>query len=375
MQYKVSYNTFQKTVYIQEYDTPLKPDYSVLGLFDSDEIGTENSDIFYTQAQRLLNENGITDMANIRILTDLTNVVVAKPYKVAPALAVFDQQGNIVGFHSRTGQLIPINELALKVTGEENGVGIVTIDGNRYGLLPVNSNGEVQASIVNRTGTYDDLKNLAGSLGELAVTSDHKSILLYTGVANEAIELLPIGRINAAGANSYTMGHNALTEADAPGSVALGTNARAINQGEIVFGSATNYVQTRHVALSTRSTDIADVTFTTDGQEARGLENSIQITRNGYYDIEFTVIGREIGNNTNYARFVRRSIVRRNGATTTQIASSVTTPTPDINTGLAGAEPYAMASAGVFVLATSGVAGKTIQWSAFVTINEMSITV
>ena len=103
MQYKVSYNAFQKAVYIQKYSTPLKPNYTVLGLFENDEFYSDNSDTFYKEAQRLLNENGITDMANIRLLTDEE---VVKPYKVAPALAVFDRDDNFVGLRGRKGDVV-----------------------------------------------------------------------------------------------------------------------------------------------------------------------------------------------------------------------------------------------------------------------------
>ena len=374
MQYKVSYNAIQKAVYIQEYDTPLKPDFSVLGLFNNDEISTENSDIFYTQAQRLLNENGITDMANIRILTDLAGVAVAKPYKVAPALAVFDQQGNIVGFHSRTGQLVPINELALKVTGEENGVGIVTIGANQYALLPVNGSGEVQANIAHRTGLLSSLLTLPGSNGEVGVATDTKSLVVFTGVAGQAIELRAIGRVNAAGTNSLTLGNNAMTSNVGVEAVALGANARGTIMGETAIGSSIPGVQRRLISLAYRTTDAEYTGLTTDGL-ASGSGNSPRLEKAGFYDVDVVLMGRQIGTN-NFMRQHRRCVLRWGGGGTSPTKLFETSPTADVNTTLGA---YGLSLGGVaggyIDVSVEGLVGTTIQWAAYLDIRELSITV
>lgn len=256
-----------------------------------------------------------------------------------------------------------------------NGVAVVTIDGQQFGLLPVNAQGDVQANIVHRTGLLSTLMALAGSPGEIGVATDTKSLVIFDGVAGQAIEIRPLGRVNASGADSLTLGLNASTTAKAAKAVAVGHNAAAQNESEVVFGSGTLHVQTRRVAVTLRTVGTESESMTTDGGASRdAAANSINLTRDGFYDIEFTVLAREIGTN-NYARFVRRSVVRRSGSTTTQIAASITTPTPDIISNLTGADAYALASAGIFSITVQGVEAKTIQWAGYVTINELGISV
>lgn len=256
-----------------------------------------------------------------------------------------------------------------------NGVAVVTIEGQQFGLLPVNAQGDVQANIVHRTGVLATLMALAGSAGEVGVATDTKSLVIFDGVPGQAVEIRPLGRVNSVGADSLTLGLNASTTAKAAKAVAVGHNAAAQNESEVVFGSGTPNVQTRRAAVTLRTVGTESESMTTDGGASRdGAANSINLARDGFYDIEFTVLAREIGTN-NYARFVRRAVVRRSGSSTTQIAASETTPTPDIISGLTGADAYSLASAGIFSIIVQGVDLKTIQWAGYVTINELGISV
>lgn len=67
------------------------------------------------------------------------------------------------------------------------GAAVATIDGNQYAALPVNANGDVVANLVPRTGLLADLLQLAGSPGEIAVATDAKAIVRYSGVIGEAV--------------------------------------------------------------------------------------------------------------------------------------------------------------------------------------------
>lgn len=271
---------------------------------------------------------------------------------------------------------VPSNQDLASVTPViQAGFAVVTISGLKYALLPLDATGSVKASVGHRTGLLASLMTLPGFSGEVAIATDQKSLVVFTGVEGEAYELRPIGRLNALGVDSLTLGHNAATDTTAARSVAVGPNAHTATMGEVALGSATVGVQRRMVAVSGRTTSSADfLALTTDGVAAEGSDTSVKLGRSGLYDIDVVVVAREIGTNNN-ARFHRR-LVLRVGDTGSPAKLYETTPTPDVQTTLAIAAPTLMGVTGkMFAVMAEGLDGKAIQWAAFLDIREMSITV
>lgn len=253
-----------------------------------------------------------------------------------------------------------------------NGVAVVTIEGSQFALLPVNAGGEVQANIIHRTGLRDSLLALAGSNGEVGVATDTRSLILFNGTPGQAVEIRALGATNALGADSLTLGLGASTSATAVKSLAAGANAQATMSGEVVLGSVIANVQRRFVTAGLRTTTDEYLSLTTDNLEP-SVNNAIRVLRDGVYDVETTVIARQIGTN-NWARFCRRAVFRKTGNPITMY--SETTPTPDVNTGLAGLVVTVSSFSGGYInVGVEGLAGVNIQWTAYLDIREMAITV
>ena len=367
MQYKVTYNPTLKTVYIQKVETDIKPGYSVLGLFTVDEIsdpiGTNNSDIFYQAAQDKLAENGIKDMYNIRVLTDVANVTVTKPYKVAPALAVYDQTGDIVGFHNHLGQLVRLNQFADMEVVE--GLALVRIGNDVYGLPKLDANNHFVADVGHRRGLLADLLGLAGIDGEVSLPTDVKGMVVHNGVPNGAYFIRKLDNTEALGTNSLAIGQGASTQNGANKSLAVGFNAIAYSAGELALGTAAKGVTKSILTGSRTTTDANSRIVYADGTVSGYMRPSML----GLYDISVTFLARE-GYTDNWARFVRRGVmvVSEDGITTTM--NNVTTPTPDINSGLAGCNVSLSAlSPAQPDIRVKGLGGKSINWAIFAEVN------
>lgn len=250
----------------------------------------------------------------------------------------------------------------------------VTIGGLKYALLPLQANGGVKAALGHRTGLLASLLAMAGFDGEVAVAKDRQSLVVFTGVEGQAYELRPIGRLNAAGDDSLTLGHNASTASTAVKAVAVGPNAHANTHSEVVLGSGIDGVQRRLITLAGRTTSALDFPSLSTDNLAGEAPNAVKLAREGLYDIDVIVIARQIGTNNN-ARFHRR-LTLRVGATGTPVKLYETAPTPDVATSLAVAAPTLMGVSGMgFAVLAEGVDGMTVQWAAFLDIREMSITV
>ena len=256
----------------------------------------------------------------------------------------------------------------------QNGLALVTIQGEPFALLPVDANGDAIANIAHRTGLLSSLLTLPGINGEVGVATDTKSLVVFTGVEGQAIELRAIGRVNAAGTNSLTLGNNAMTSNAGVEAVALGANARGTIMGETAIGSSIPGVQRRLVSLAYRTTDAEYMGLTTDGL-ASGSGNSPRLEKAGFYDVDVVLMGRQIGTN-NFLRQHRRCVLRWAGGGTSPTKLFETTPTADVNTTLGAYGLTLGGVAGGYIdVSVEGLAGTTIQWAAYLDIRELSITV
>lgn len=289
-----------------------------------------------------------------------------------------------IGGEKATAAQLEALRAALRVPSEEElsklvptlraGYAEITIEGLKYVLLPLQANGSIKAALGHRTGELASLLSMAGLDGEVAVAKDQRSLVIFTGVEGEAYELRPIGRLNAAGDDSLTLGHNASTASSATRAVAVGPNAHANTHSEVVLGSGIEGTQRRFITLAGRTTSALDfISLSTDNLAGEAY-NAVKLARAGLYDIDVIVIARQIGTNNN-ARFHRRLMLRV-GTTGTPAKLYEGSPTGDVATSLTVAAPTLAGVPGMgFSVMAEGVDGMTIQWAAFLDIREMSITV
>ena len=94
--------------------------------------------------------------------------------------------------YSQSGQPAPGTAFAV-----DAGIGaaVATIGGQRYAALPIDANGDVIANLVPRTGLLADLLALGGSLNEIAIATDVKAVVRFTGVAGQAVVVADGSRI------------------------------------------------------------------------------------------------------------------------------------------------------------------------------------
>jgi len=180
----------------------------------------------------------------------------------------------------------------------------------------------------------------------------------------------------AVGADSIGIGLNAVTTPTAPQSAALGPNSRADHFGEVGFGGYVGGVGRQMITQSARTTN-ADMTFCTmNGNTSDATPgNTVSRLLEGVYDLEVTVLAREIGTD-NYARFCRRAVVVVVNFGGMAMLQNQTTPTPDIvPSALTGVSILLGGVSGVATyVAVNGLASKTIQWAAFLDYKRLSIT-
>lgn len=78
---------------------------------------------------------------------------------------------------------------------KQSGAVVVTDDnGDKYALLPLDSNGNILANVSMRSATSAALATLGGAQGELAVASDINAVFRYTGVPGDA-EMVDSGAV------------------------------------------------------------------------------------------------------------------------------------------------------------------------------------
>lgn len=253
-----------------------------------------------------------------------------------------------------------------------NGLAIVDINGSNFALLPVDVDGHVYANVTHRRGYLADLITLDGGVGEIGVSIDTKALVVYNGVPGGATVFKKLDNIEAVGPRSLAIGQGASTTAQAADSFALGRYAKTEIQGQTAFGSGIDGIARSHVTLGLRTTTVDFTQMSTDGAVAE-LSNLPKLIRDGVFDVTAVVLARQVGTN-NWARFERRGVVRKNGSSTA--ISALTTPTPDVNSNLAGLTATLGASGGGLVyVAVEGLDGVAIQWGAFLTINALNLNV
>lgn len=286
--------------------------------------------------------------------------------------AVFLKDGQFVDREGATLEAAPAFLPAVNL----NGLAVVTVGGQAYAMLPVDESGDIQANVAHRKGNLADLLLIDGGDGEIGVAADAHALVLYNGVPGEARVIKRIDNPTALGDNSFAIGLDASTPADAAHSLALSTNAKPQGPGQHVFGSAYEPAQHIELIVSAATTDDTGIYLTPLGAEHSFGSNSIKLTRSGIYDVELVLLARQSGSN-NWARFKRNFMVRR--SSTSMVITDITTPTPDINSNLAGLTfetadiaGYGPTSAGGYLLLNvRGLPGVTIRWAGFLTIRQL----
>lgn len=238
------------------------------------------------------------------------------------------------------------------------------------GLLVADESGNFIANIGHRRGLFANLITLSGEPGEISIPTDVDGFVIHNGVANQAKFFRRLDNDNTAGADSLAIGLGASTANTAAKSLALGAGAQTTVAGEVCFGSAKPGVRTARFTGYAETDSASAKIVTADGTVNAG---AIQLPNlMGIYDLTITFLARE-GWTDNWARFVRRCVLVVNEDYFTTTVSNVTTPTPDVNSGLAGCA-VAVAGFGGRLLNTTvtGLAGRTINWSMFVEANAMT---
>lgn len=259
---------------------------------------------------------------------------------------------------------------------EQAGIAIVEINGTPYALLPVDENGDIVANLSHRRGLLADLLDLSGEPGEISVPTDADGIVIHTGVFGQAKRFYSPVSAGTAGENSLAQGLGSTTDTRAKRSMAVGAYSRTNVIGEFAVGFGLANYGLHDILYAARTTDASMAFATATGINGdTSLGSTTSMLPAGLYDVEVTVLAREIGTN-NFARFVRKAtlVIEAQGGSAT--LSNTTTPTSDLNSNLAGLSIMLGGTGGVPVyLGVTGVAGKTIQWGAFIHLKCMGVTV
>lgn len=250
---------------------------------------------------------------------------------------------------------------AASITGNQ---AVTILSGRRFALYEVDADGKPLHFLPQLVGDYATLKAFAGKPGQVSAPTDRRGIMVHTGVTNEAFLLEQINNPDTAlGVGSLAVGLNAQTTANALAAVAIGPNAIAQDPGVVLIGSIAEGVDSFTLNVAGRSTDAADVVLTLDGADLTA-DNSVKFHRDGIYDLEVTVIARQIGTN-NCARFKRTATLRKVGNTTALLFAA--SPVGDANSNLPDLLVTLTAfSGGYFNIYVNGAVGKTIHWSGHI---------
>lgn len=258
------------------------------------------------------------------------------------------------------------------------GLAETDVGGDAFVALPTNAQGQAVGEIGHRRNTLANLLTLAGVPGEISVPTDNVGVVLHNGVAGQAVRLYSPLSPNTLGTNSLAFGEGSSTGAAAGSSIALGANATTSQIGEYCRRGSIAGVVTREFQLAQRTVDDDDDRWlTTDGtnNQTTGLMIAPTGIERGIWDVEMLVVARQIGTN-NWARFVRRAVVRIPDTGITCVMTNLTTPTPDVNSGLAGLAVLPTSAVGMFCgINVVGLAATTIQWAGHVTLRGCGIIV
>lgn len=249
----------------------------------------------------------------------------------------------------------------------QNGLALVTIQGEQFALLPVDANGDVIANISQRTGNLADLLQLPGAPGEIGVALDADAIVLFNGVATGGRVIRKLDSANALGADSIAIGGNSATTPLAEKALALGYQANAGQYGAVALGGAIPKIQTVHATLGGTTTDATGAPLSLDGV----AENAVNLKLPaGFHDVDVVFIARQ---GANWARFHRRVMFRASSSAMGVLANE-TSPTPDVASGLVGLSvSFSQFNGGRLYFNAVGLAATTIYWSAHVTIRSHGI--
>lgn len=257
------------------------------------------------------------------------------------------------------------------------GLAETDVGGDAFVALPTNAQGQAVGEIGHRRNTLANLLTLAGVPGEISVPTDADGVVIHNGVAGQAKRLYSPLSPNTLGTNSLALGEGSSTGAAAGRSIALGANATTSQIGEYCRQGSIAGVVTREFQLAQRTVDDADRWLTTDGtnSETTGVMIASTGIERGIWDVEMLVVARQIGTN-NWARFVRRAVVRIPDTGLACVMTNLTTPTPDVNSGLTGLSVFPTSTVGVVCgINVVGLAATTIQWAGHVTLRGCGIIV
>lgn len=248
---------------------------------------------------------------------------------------------------------------------------VTMISGRRFALYEVDENNNPLVYQPQMVGPLATLLAYAGRSGQVTIASDANAVVMHSGVAGNTRVLQQINNREASqGDRSYSIGYNAATDAQAHDSISLGANAISKDPGQITFGAITPGITSFKLNVSARSTNASDVVMTLDGLP-EGANNTVRFTGDGIYNVSLIVLARQIGTN-NCARFKRNAVVRRAGTSTAMLFA--TTPEVDANSNLPDLLVTLGAfSGGYFNIFVNGAVGKTIQWSAHLTVDANRI--
>ena len=248
---------------------------------------------------------------------------------------------------------------------------VTMISGRRFALYEVDGSNNPLVYQPQMVGPLATLLAYAGRSGQVTIASDANAVVVHSGVVGNTQVLQQINNREASqGDRSYSIGYNASTDAQARDSISLGANAISKDPGQITFGSITPGVTSFKLNVAARSTDASDVVMTLDGLP-EGANNIVRFTGDGIYNVAVIVLARQIGTN-NCARFKRNAVVRRAGNNTTLLFA--TTPEADANSNLPDLLVTLVAFSGGYLnIYVNGAVGKTIQWSAHLTVDANRI--
>lgn len=230
------------------------------------------------------------------------------------------------------------------------------------GAVVADENGDLIANIGHRRGLYADLKSLDGVNGEITIPTDVDGLMVHNGVEGQAKFYRRLDTDQTLGPESLALGSGAQTAAGAGASLAIGKGANATVAGQIAFGSATPRVKTSRFTAVATTVGTTGSFFTADGSGAMG--GAIILPAGpGLYEIAMTILVRE-GTTDNYARMLRRAVVRVGADGIATAMLDVTSPTGDVHVGLPGLTIGPSAFPGrVLYITTTGIAGKTLEWA------------
>ena len=248
---------------------------------------------------------------------------------------------------------------------------VTVISGRRFALYEVDESNNPLVYQPQMVGPLDTLLAYAGRSGQVTIASDVNAVVVHSGEVGTTRVLEQINNREASqGDRSYSIGYNASTDAQAHDSISLGANAISKDPGQITFGAITPGITSFKLNVSARTTDASDVVMTLDGL-TEGVGNTVRFTGDGIYNVTLIVLARQIGTN-NCARFKRNAVVRRAGTSTALLFA--TTPEVDANSNLPDLLVTLSAFSGGYVnIFVNGAVGKTIQWSAHLTVDANRI--